>query len=423
MEGELKLERVLVAHRGEIARRLLAWYRERDVETVIAFSEPDAEASWLDEADYDVYLNGRTVQETYLSVDRIVAAAMDAGCDAVHPGNGFLAEDVELYVQANNVNLAVIGADPMVVAHAVDRTIQRGRAESMGLPVIPASGILPDDSDGLAEGSQVPMPLWIRGRGGRKLGHVDRLDQLAEAVSVARERAAARLGGVDLYLEHDVGDAQLLSTTVVVDRRQRAVSLGTSRAHASGPDGVTWLEELGPEIGDESLEEHARELLRSMRWVGPATVRWARPGGRATFLQSVTMRLTTAYDLTEALLGVDLVAAHHDTLLGRPLGWPDDRAVPSRFGLQARLLHVGPGGAAPEEGVLEVLQLPEEAAVGVDEGAALGPHTEPLLAKITVARDDRDEAVAALKTALEQVRVAGVHTNLDALREAAAALT
>ena len=419
--GEFKLERVLVAHRGDVARRLLRWYRERDVETVIAFSEPDAEASWLDEADYDAYLNGRTVQETYLHADRVVAAAMDAGCDALHPGNGFLAEDTELYVAANNANLAIIGGDPTVVAHAVDRTIQRARAEALDIPVIPATSILSPESDGVGEGSAVPLPVWVRARGGRKLGRVERLDDLVEAVARARVRSKERFGHEHLYLEHDVGDAHVLSTTVLGDRRQRVVSLGTSKAHAHGPDGVTWLEELGPGFDDEHLVAQARELVRTMRWVGPATVRWVRPGGTTTFLQSVTMRLTTAFDLTEQVLGVDLIAAHHDSLVGRDLGWPDEPVVPKRTGLQARLLHGDASGVATE-GVLETLRLPACASLGVDEGAELGPHTEPLLAKITVVEDTREAAVEALRRALDEVEVAGVPTNLDGLREVAARL-
>jgi len=421
MEGEIKLERVMVAHRGAVARRLLAWYRAQGVETVIAFSEPDAEASWLDEADYDTYLNGRTVLETYLNPERVVSAAMDAGCDAVHPGNGFLAENTELYVRANNANLAVLGADPTVVAHAVDRTIQRGRVEAMGVPVIPATGILPADGDGMAEASTVPLPLWIRARGGLKLGHVERLEELSAALVVARATAMERLGHAELFLEHDVGDAELLSTTVVVDRRQRAVSLGTSLAHATGPGGVTWLEELGPSLDNVQLSDAAAALLKSMRWVGPATVRWVRPGGQTTFWQSATMRLTTAYDLTEAVQGVDLVAAHHDALVGRPLNWPDDRVTPTRTGFQARLLH-GDAQGRQVEGVLERLQLPAAATVGVDEGSVLGPETEPLLAKITVVEDSRASAVASLRAALDQVAAEGVPTNLAGLREAAAKL-
>jgi acetyl/propionyl-CoA carboxylase alpha subunit len=410
-----RLERVLIAHRGAMARRLASFYRSRGVETVMAFSEPDADASWLDEADYDAYLNGASLQDTYLHVERVVSAAMDAGCDAVHPGNGFLAERPELYVRANNANLAILGADPTVVAHAVDRTIQRARAEKLGLSVLPASRALPDGDDGVAAAMAVGLPLWVRSTLGPRLQRVADVAALPEAVASARQRAAALVGDDSVCLERDVGDAEQLSTTVVVDRKGRAYALGTSVARAAGPGGTTWIEELGPELGEPRLTQASQELLSGMRWVGPATVRWVRPGS-TTFFQSVSMRLVTAFDLTEAVQGIDLLAAQHAALVGDDLGWPDEVAPPRRYGLQARLLHLG------GEGVLEALELPEGAALGVDEGANLGPHTEPLLAKITVVADTRQQAVDALNEQLAQVRAEGVDTNLEGLRAAAAGL-
>jgi len=416
MAEEFTLRRVLIAHRGAIARRLAAYYRQAGIETVMAFSAPDAEASWLEEADYDAYLNGTTLQETYLDVSRVVAAAMDAGCDALHPGNGFLAERPELYVQANNANLAIMGADPTVVAHAADRTIQRSRAERLGLAVLPASPALGADDDGVAAAAAVGFPLWIRATVGPRLEQVSAAEDVAQAVLRARARATEIVGDDAICLERDVGDARQLSTTVVVDRRQRAYALGTSVTQAAGPDGVAWIEELGPHLEDEHLTQASQQLLSSMRWVGPATVRWVSPGS-TSFFQSISTRLVTAFDLTEAVHGIDLIAAHHDVLFGRELGWPDEVAVAPRVGLQARLLHVGGG-----EGVVERLVLPDDAAKGVDEGAELGPHTEPLIAKLTVVGDSREEAVQRLQAVLGAVQVAGVASNLDGLRQAAEAL-
>lgn len=411
MAEEFTLQRVLIAHRGTMAHRLAAHFRSRGIETVMAFSAPDADASWLEEGDYDAYLNGTSVAETYLHPQRIVSAAMDAGCDAVHPGNGLLAEEPELYVRANNANLAVLGADPTVVAHAVDRRVQRKRASTLGLDLLPASDTLAADTDGLAEATAVGFPLWVRSVVGPRLAHAADAGGLGRALAAARARA----GEGPLYLERDVRSAPSLSTTVLLDRQRHVYALGTSVTRATSPAGATWIEELGPDLAPERLVGAARQLLADMRWVGPATVRWARAGERA-FFESVEARLVTGFDLTEAVHGIDLLAAQHDALLGRPLGWPDEVVPPTRWGLQARLLHDG------ADGCLDRFVLPEEAASGADEGATLSADTEPLLAKVTVVGATRDEAVAALREALATVVVEGVGSNLEGLRAAAAAL-
>ena len=175
------MERVLIANRGVIARRLVRGFAARGVETVAVFSEPDVEQPYVDEADYAVYLNGQTVAETYLDVQRIVAAGMDAACDALHPGTCFLADSPELVEASNRANLQFIGPSRQVVATATDRLQLRRLCREMGIPLVPASATLEPEDDGVAIAAQMGVPLLVRSARGKQHRRVDALGEVAAA--------------------------------------------------------------------------------------------------------------------------------------------------------------------------------------------------------------------------------------------------
>ena len=132
----MDLERILIATRGEIARRLIRYYSAQGMETVLAFAEPEVELSYMDDADYTVYLNGRTVPETYANPQRVLSAAIDAGCDAIHPGYCFLAERMDFYQMAAAANMPVIGCVPQVMVTVSSRMELRNAARSVGIPLV-----------------------------------------------------------------------------------------------------------------------------------------------------------------------------------------------------------------------------------------------------------------------------------------------
>ena len=415
----MNIRRVLIANRGEIARRLIRFYRENGIESVVAFSEADAEEGYLDDADYAGYLNGRTVRETYLDPVRVVSAALDAGCEAIHPGTCFLAEHVDFYAHATNANVAVYGCDPTLIARLMDRTHVRQVATALELPMIPASEPLTTEDDGRAAAAQLGFPLFVKAVAGGALARVDTLAGVEEAVREVRKLAAVVTGDGRVYLERAVDHQRHISVPIVADRHGHVVHLGCMdgslevRYH-------TWVEELGPDVAPSvaaKITAASVTLAKALQWVGVGKARWAVTEDGGWYLLGFSARLSSGYGLVEAVHGVDLVEAQRMALEGEPLDWKQQDALARRHGVQLRIHHVRPTDLTRPEGVLERLVPPEgvRVDVGVDEGLALGPDSEPVLLKITATAPTRQAALVKARQALEELVVEGVETNVPVL--------
>ncbi len=413
------LRRVLIASRGATARRLIQFYHDLGVETAACFSEPDADLSYLDDADYPVYLGGRSVEETYLSPARVIEAAMDAGCEAIHPGTCFLAEHLGFYQAANTASLAVIGADPKALAQA-DRIHLRRLARDRGIPVLPGSEALVPGDDGIAAAASVGFPLFVKSIRGRVLRRVERMDDLAGALAAVRAESPRQTGERAVYLERAVDGLRQIGVPVVGDRNGNIVALGVAEAtleHGASTSWRTGIEEFGAGITgiDPGVEAASVDLAKALGWVAVGRVRWAVTGSGGWFLQGFSGRLTSGFDLVEAVHGVDLVETQLRCLMGRHLGWDGEDAAPEKHGIQLRIVHMDLDTGIPTAGTLERLELPEGAITGVDEGMALDADTEPIIAKITVVAETRAAAIARARVAIAGVIVEGVPTNVHAI--------
>lgn len=446
MEGPV-IQRVLVANRGEIASRLFRYFRDHEIETVSAFLAAEVEQPFVAEADYDAYLNGDSVASTYLDVMRVVGAAVDAGCDAIHPGYCFLAERPDLVAVAANANLAIVGVEPKALARVVDRFEVRRRARELGLPVIPGTDPLPDGDDGVEAGARFGFPLFVKAVAGGVVRRVDRVEQLPRAVEAVRSAAKLLNGDPLVYLERALPKLRSIGVNVLADRFGTVVHMGctdgslqfpgvpTGVAVGSGEAGVpraaahdfrSWVEELGqvvePGLADR-LGRGSVALMREIGWVGAAKVRWAVTPDGGAYVLGVSGRLTTGYSLVEAVYNVDVIDAQYRTWLGEPLGW-EQRDVPeNRHGVELRIVPFDRDDPyAPIVGTIEALELPTgdehvAAVSGTAEGQPVTPETDPLLAKITVTGPTRHAALVHARHALEALRIEGVPTNRDVLLE------
>lgn len=445
MEGPV-IQRVLVANRGEIASRLFRYFREHEVETVSAFLEAEVEQPWVAEADYDAYLNGKTVATTYLDVMHVVGAAADAGCDAIHPGYCFLAERVDLIAVAANANLAVIGADPRALARVVDRFEVRRRARELGLPVIPGSDPLPEGDDGIEAGARFGFPLFVKAVGGGVVRRVDTVEALPAAVQAVRDAARLVTGEPRVYLERALPRLRSIGVNVVGDRHGTVVHVGCTDGslqfpgvpsgvavgsgdlgvpRAPGHDFKSWVEEMGAVVEPalaERLGKGSVDLMRDLGWVGVGKVRWAVTPDGGAYVLGVSGRLTTGYSLVETVYNVDLIDVQYRTWVGEPLGWEQQDVPADRHGVELRIVPFNrddPYGVV--EGTIEKLVLPDHdhvaAVTGTAEGQPVGADTEPLLVKITVAGPTRHAALVRARHALEGLVIEGIPTNREVLLE------
>lgn len=410
--------RALIADRGVVARRLIEAFREEEVETVSVFSEPDVEQPWVDEADYGVYLNGATPAETYLHFRRVVSSALDAGCEAVHPGTSPLAQSLDLHDAAANANLLVLGTDTALLKRVHDRMRVVQLAASLRVPTIPCSSDIPDDHDPelVAQAAEeLGFPLWIR-------------STVAPAVArLARGRddvvpllAAVRAAGGPVFLEAHMDGLRTVASIVVADEHGSLFPLGTY-ADSVGLRECWWVAEMGPEVVSEALQrklsEYTRKIAEALDWVGIGTVRWAiTPTGGCHFVR-VTPALPQPWLLADEMLGVDLLRTQIRLSRGEHLAWDHADAHLDRHGLVIRLVHGDPRTGARPVGTLERLDLPTdvEGTAGTAEGQPCGPDTDPVLAQLVVVGPTRQATLVTARRALERTSVEGVPSNRQAL--------
>lgn len=419
--------RVLVASRGIVARHLIeVLSQEEDTETVSVFSEPDVEQPWVEEATFSTYLNGATVESTYLDVTRVVSAALDAGCDAVHPGVGLVAERLDFHSLARGANLPVIGTDPRVLLRSLDRGDLDKIAREANIPMIPSSGDLGEADEGIEAAGRLGYPLWVKASAGGVAIRVDSAAELATALPRARDRARALAGDRRLYLQQHVEGLRTVATVVVGDRKGELVQLG-HYTDALQVDGRFWIAEMGPSILPPGLGERlgqwALTVAKAVDWWNIGRVRWAiSPAGHAFFLGHSPC-LPPTWALVEEMLGVDLVVTQLRIARGERLAWEHHDIALDRHGVLLRLLHVDPIDGSRPEGTVERLVLPVvrqggsglrvEAAVA--EGSVCSADTDPVLAEIVVTAPTRQAALVRARAAVEAITVEGVPTSRDAL--------
>ncbi|TNH30936.1 biotin/lipoyl-binding protein [Micromonospora orduensis] len=417
------INRLLVANRGEIARRVFATCRALGVETVAVHSDADANAPFVAEADQAVRLPGDTPGETYLRVDRILDAARRSGADAVHPGYGFLAENAEFAAAVADAGLTWVGPPAKVIAAMGDKLAAKTLLAEAGVPMLPSWTDTADVSD---------FPVLVKasaGGGGRGMRIVRDADGLAESVASAGREAAAAFGDGTVFIERYVERGRHVEVQIFGDAEGRVVALGDrecsiQRRHQK-------IVEEAPAVVPESvrtaLHEAAVAAGRAVDYLGAGTVEFLlAPGGEFFFLEMNT-RLQVEHPVTELCTGLDLVGLQLLVAEGQPL----PAAIPASTGhaIEVRLCaEDASAGWRPVAGTLHRFAVPQVAAEfgglsgpglrldsGVVAGSVVGVHYDSMVAKLVAWGRTRTEASRLLASALARAELHGVTTNRDLL--------
>ncbi|WP_406066708.1 ATP-grasp domain-containing protein [Streptomyces sp. NBC_01077] len=407
---------VLVANRGEIACRVFRTCRELGISTVAVYSDVDADALHVREADTAVRLPGAAPSETYLRGDLVVKAALAAGADAVHPGYGFLSENADFARTVIGAGLVWIGPPPEVIEVMGSKT----RAKEL-------LGIAP-----LAEVTEGDLPVLVKaaaGGGGRGMRIVRELGDLAGALESASAEAASAFGDGEVFVEPYVENGRHVEVQVVADKHGGVMTLGArdcslQRRHQKVIEEAP-APELHPDVLGE-LSEIARDAAEKVGYVGVGTVEFLLAGAHMQFLEMNT-RLQVEHPVTEEVFGVDLVALQISVAEGNRL--PDVKEPAARGGgrpgpfghaVEARLYAEDPAaGWTPQAGVLHRLEFPAGPGIRVDTGYVSGDTVpvqyDALLAKVVVHAPTRAEAVRKLAHVLDRTVIHGPATNRDLL--------
>ncbi|MET9543120.1 biotin carboxylase N-terminal domain-containing protein [Streptomyces sp. NPDC006553] len=398
---------VLVANRGEIACRVFRTCRELGMSTVAVYSDADADALHVREADTAVRLPGAAPSETYLRGDLVVKAALAAGADAVHPGYGFLSENADFARQVIDAGLVWIGPPP----EAIEAMASKTRAKEL-------LGIAP-----LTDVTEADLPVLVKaaaGGGGRGMRIVRRLDDLAGESAAASAEALSAFGDGEVFVEPYVENGRHVEVQLLCDTHGTVWALGTRDCSLQRRHQKVVEEAPAPGLPaalEASLLDTAVRAAKAVGYVGAGTVEFLVADGRAHFLEMNT-RLQVEHPVTEEAFGVDLVALQLAVAEGRAL--PPEPPAARGHAIEARLYAEDPARAwAPQTGVLHLFELPGEGGTRLDtgyvSGDTIGVHYDPMLAKVIVHAPTRAEAIRKLAHALDRARIHGPVTNRDLL--------
>jgi len=420
--------KVLVANRGEIAVRIERTCRVLGIPTVAVFSEADRTARHVREADEAVGIGPAEAAESYLSIERIVAAALEAAADAVHPGYGFLSQNGDFADAVRDAGLVFVGPPGDVHRRMGDKRAARRLMAAAGVPVLPGyDGDDQADAALLGEARRVGWPLMIkpsRGGGGKGMRIVREEAGFQDALASSRREAKAAFGDDAVVLERFVERPRHVEVQVMADGEGRAVHLGERECSVQRRHQKVVEEAPSPALGPEerrTLCAAGVEAARAVGYVNAGTVEFLlSPDGSFSFLEMNT-RLQVEHPVTEAVTGLDLVRLQLESAAGRPLSLSPEDAVPRGHALECRLYAEDPSNDdLPSPG--RVLHLSEPAGPGIrvdsglDTGSEVTVHYDPLLSKIVTWGQSRAEAIERMRDALRRTVVLGVPTNLARLR-------
>ncbi|WP_149258785.1 biotin carboxylase N-terminal domain-containing protein [Actinomadura sp. K4S16] len=419
------INRVLVANRGEIARRVLRACRDLGIGTVAVHSDPDAGAPHVREADAAGRLPGASPAETYLSAERLLDVAGRAGADAVHPGYGFLSENADFARAVVDAGLVWIGPPPEAIAAMGSKIEAKKLMAAADVPVLPELDP--------AQVAEPDLPLLVKasaGGGGRGMRVVRALEELPDAVAGARREAESAFGDPTVFCEPLLVNARHIEVQVLADAHGTVWTLGERECSVQRRHQKIIEEAPSPAVGPElraRLCEAAANAARAIGYVGAGTVEFmlARDG-RFYFLE-VNTRLQVEHPVTECVYGVDLVRLQIEVAEGARL--PEAPPEPRGHAIEVRLYAEDPARDwRPASGTLHTFEVPgvdAEFAVpaghglrldsGVESGSEVGVHYDPMLAKVIAWAPSRAAAARRLAAALRGARIHGLTTNRDLL--------
>jgi acetyl-CoA carboxylase, biotin carboxylase subunit len=418
----MTIARVFVANRGEIALRIVRACRKLGLECVLGASAIDREGPAARLADRVVCIGPAAPELSYLRHDTVVQAALGTGCDAIHPGYGFLAENAELSAAAREHGLRFVGPPPEVMALAGDKLRARAAAAEAGLPLVPGRAVATlSDAHGFAEEWGYPLLLKAAsGGGGRGIKLAGDADELEAVHPAAAAEARAAFGDERLYVERRIGDARHVEVQISADDHGAVIHLGERDCSVQRRHQKLIEEAPAPRLdraGAEAIRDAAVAFAGAIGYRNLGTVEFLvdAESGEFFFLE-INCRIQVEHPVTEAVTGYDLVAKQLEIAAGAPLGISQPDVAITGHAVECRLTAEDVAdGFRPSPGTLSRFEVPDLPKLRVDthceEGTVIPPHYDSLMAKLIGHGSEREEAVGVVREALERLQVEGVETN------------
>ncbi len=426
---ERPIRRVLIANRGEIAIRVIRTLRELGIESVAVYSDVDRKAAHVLLADMALPIGPAVAAESYLVIDKIIAACKETGADAVHPGYGFLSENDVFAERLEAEGITLIGPPAAAMRLMGSKTEARKAVIAAGLPVVPGeSGPggngFDDVPSALEAAKKIGFPVLIKaaaGGGGKGMRLVADLESFEASFSAAKREALSSFGDDTVYVEKAIIGPRHVEIQVFADKHGNVVHLGERDCSVQRRHQKVVEESPSPAVSEELRQRmgaSAIEAARCCNYEGAGTVEFLLTTTGEYYFLEMNTRLQVEHPVTEMVYGVDLVAWQVAVAEGKPLPMSQDQINASHRGaaLECRIYAEDPVRFLPSPGTISTLRTPAGPYVRDDscayEGVEISMYYDPLISKLITWGDDRAQAIARMRRALAEYRVVGIETNI-----------
>ena len=421
------IQKILIANRGEIARRIMRTCRKMGIATVAVFSDADSEMPFVAEADQAVRLGPAPSTESYLRIDKIIEAARGTRADAIHPGYGFLAENADFAEACSTAGVTFIGPTPDAIRSMGSKRQAKALVDKAGVPVIPGYDGANQDPEVLArEAVKIGFPVLLKasaGGGGKGMKLVREEAGLRDAIASAAREGQSSFGDGTLLVEKYIDDPRHVEIQILGDSHGNLIHLNERECSIQRRHQKIIEEAPSPAL-DASLRNRMGEAAvrcgKAIGYQNAGTVEFILAPDRSFYFLEVNTRLQVEHPVTESLTGMDLVEEQIRVAQGEALRTSQEAVRFEGAALEVRLYAEDPaGGFLPQSGVVADWHLPEAEGLrvdgGVETGSEVGIHYDPMLAKIITSGESRGLALQRMRRALRSLSVQGLATNRDFL--------
>jgi acetyl-CoA carboxylase biotin carboxylase subunit len=420
------IRKLLVANRGEIAYRVMRTCKRLGIQTVAVYSDADADALHVVEADEAVRLGPPPVAQSYLQAEAIVQAALAVGADAVHPGYGLLSENAAFARRVREAGLVFVGPRDAAIAAMGSKVAARHRMRDAGVPVVPGSETSVDLEEALSLADVIGYPVMLKascGGGGIGMQVVRDRAELEKAFVSNQTRAVAYFGNGEMFLEKLIEGPRHIEIQVLFDEHGNGVYLWERECSVQRRHQKVIEEAPSPFVDEELREAMGQAALRAARAIGytnAGTVEFLVDNDRNFYFLEMNTRLQVEHPVTEMITGLDLVEWQIRIASGERLPFQQSDVSLSGHAIECRIYAEDPVKLLPSPGTISELVLPVGDGVrndvGVRSGSTVSPYYDPMIGKLIVHAADRPEAIQRMAKALAQYRVTGIKTNIPLLQ-------
>ncbi len=419
------IKKILIANRGEIAVRIIRACREMGIETVAVYSEADQEALHTKLADEAVCIGPAPSSESYLNMERIISATITSGADAIHPGFGFLSENSRFAELCQQCGITFIGPDARVIEKLGNKQEARNTMQAAGVPVIPGTDeAVLDAKCGEALAGEIGYPVIIKaalGGGGKGMRVAETPEEFASSFALAQKEAQMAFGDGTMYIEHFVEHPRHIEFQILADSYGNVIHLGerdcsVQRNHQKMIEespSAALSEELRRQMGEAAVK-----AAKAAGYVNAGTIEFLLDRQNRFYFMEMNTRIQVEHPVTEWVTGIDLVKEQIRIASGLPLSYRQEDIHLTGHAIECRINAENPKkGFRPSPGTITDIYLPGGKGIRIDSaiysGYTIPPYYDSMIAKLIVWAKNRKEAIQKMQSALGEIIIEGIDTNVD----------